>query len=140
MQITNSLLSEETLRLVFFSRSNQVSGHIFLQDKLLLEKVQFATFFFIFSLMLGFLFKGSASNDFSLPIYLQLNINSFSVDSCDMSFVYLPLIMTVQTDIKPTPSEYRTYLTFRKAPWAKFYVETERIFETVVTPSDVHQG
>ena len=70
-----------------FSRSNQVSGHIFLQDKLLLEKVQFATFFFIFSLMLGFLFKGSASNDFSLPIYLQLNINSFSVDSCDMSFV-----------------------------------------------------
>ena len=79
------------------------------------------------------------SPDISLASLALLPYTSWETKT-QLSSDHLPIIVTVQTDIKPTTSEDKTYLNFRKADWTKFYVETERIFETLDTPSDVHKG
>ena len=53
---------------------------------------------------------------------------------------HLPIIITLQTDIKPVLSENRTYINFRKANWEDFEKETEQEFEKLHPPHTVYAG
>ena len=53
---------------------------------------------------------------------------------------HLPISINLTSDIKPQPSENRTYINFRKADWTQFEQDTEREFESLPLPTDVYKS
>ena len=53
---------------------------------------------------------------------------------------HLPILISLDTDIKPQLSENKTYVNFKKANWTNFYVETERDFRLLQPPTDVYSA
>ena len=53
---------------------------------------------------------------------------------------HLPILITVETDIKPTISDNRTFINFRKADWLQFQTDTEIEFSKLIAPNTVHKG
>ena len=79
------------------------------------------------------------SPDVSLASLPLLPFTSWTTKT-QLSSDHLPIILSIQTDIKPITTDDRTYINFRKADWSKFYVETEKLFATLTTPNDVYKG
>ena len=53
---------------------------------------------------------------------------------------HLPIVITLETDIKLTESKNRTYTNFKKANWELFTQETELAFSKLPSPSNIYPG
>ena len=53
---------------------------------------------------------------------------------------HLPILIKLQSDIKPTTSDKRTFINFRKANWEDFKNQTEDDFSQLPPPTDVYTG
>ena len=80
-----------------------------------------------------------SSPDVSLASLSLLPYASWESHS-ELGSDHLPLTITLATDITTIPSEKKTFLNFRKANWAKFYMETEEQFAKLEPPPDVYKG
>ena len=53
---------------------------------------------------------------------------------------HLPITISLTSDIKPQPSENKTYVNFRKADWQQFEYDTEQDFSALPPPTDVYKA
>ena len=53
---------------------------------------------------------------------------------------HLPIIITVNTNIQPSKSDFRKYVNFKKANWDKFQDITENRFNRLPEPENVHKA
>ena len=81
----------------------------------------------------------SSSPDISMASLSLLPYASWETKT-SLGSDHLPIVITLQTDIKPITSENRTFINFRKADWEKFEEETEIEFEKLSPAPDIHKG
>ena len=53
---------------------------------------------------------------------------------------HLPIVIKLETDLKPTISENRTFINFKKANWEEFQQTTEEEFSKIEAPTDIYKG
>ena len=81
----------------------------------------------------------SSSPDFSLASLALLPYTTWEVKT-ELGSDHLPILLTLETEIKPIKSENRTYMNFKKANWEVFRDKTEEKFATIPPPTDVYKG
>ena len=52
----------------------------------------------------------------------------------------MPIIVKIETEIKPITSDYRMFINFKKADWTRFQTETETDFSKLTQPTNIHKG
>ena len=80
-----------------------------------------------------------SSPDVSLASLNLLPYTSWEVRT-NLGSDHLPIIIKIETDIKPITSDNRTYINFRKANWQDFNKTTEEEFSKAPQPKDVYHG
>ena len=79
------------------------------------------------------------SPDVSLASLSLLPYSSWETHTT-FSSDHLPIVITLDTEIKIQNSEKRTFTNFKKADWEKFKEITETEFESMPLPVDVYKG
>ena len=80
-----------------------------------------------------------SSPDISLASMSLLPYTSWETET-SLGSDHLPIIISLETDLKPTISENRTFINFKKANWTQFESETEAEFSKLPPPPDVYTG
>ena len=80
-----------------------------------------------------------SSPDISLASLSLLPYLTWSTTT-SMGSDHLPILINCSTNIKPQPSEKRTFINFKKADWPGFSEYTESKFSAVTTPTDVYKA
>ena len=81
----------------------------------------------------------SSSPDFSLASLALLPYTNWEVKT-ELGSDHLPILITMETEIKTIKSENKTYMNFKKANWEYFKDKTEEKFATIPPPTDVYKG